>query len=446
MKQAFMKISLIALAFALVLAGCGGGTTSEQPTSSQQGENKQTTTTEAKDVTLNLRHTQIEERKQVRLALLQDVVNSTIANNPGLTIKMEGVEENHNRNEKLPAEMNAGNPPHIFELFGGDDTGRYVEAGRLLDLTDFLNESGLNNQFLDLDEFTVDGKVYGLPIAGYAMGVYYNKDIFNSLGVSEPKTLNDLINIADKAEAEGYTAFAQASADGWVNGMMFNAIWERHAGLDRIKGLADGSSKFTDPEHVAAFETYASLVNYFSPGALTLEYGQQAEIFMQGSAAMIYDGSWTASRFTDPEQAGDLVGKVGFFSFPDISGARGNQGTINSSYSNGYGFSANVNEDEKQAIYAFIKEFYNEENIRRHLIEDKLIPSIRLSDASGADTLLEGIINALSASKDTYPAWDAVLPRGIHSEVNNVLQEIIGKVSTPEQVAAKLQKEMDELE
>ncbi|WP_268633699.1 extracellular solute-binding protein [Paenibacillus alginolyticus] len=41
---------------------------------------------------------------------------------------------------------------------------------------------------MNLNEFTVDGKIYGLPRAGYVEGVFYNKKMFEDAGVQVPKT------------------------------------------------------------------------------------------------------------------------------------------------------------------------------------------------------------------------------------------------------------------
>ena len=156
------------------------------------------------EVTLSLRHTQIKETSQTRLRVLEDVVAKTEEENKGLTFKLEGIDEIVNRDTKLKQEMVAGNPPDIFEVFGGADLKLYVKANRMLDLTPILEELNLTDQFESLDEFTIDGRVYGVPYGGYSEGIFYNKKIFRDLELMAPKTWSELLQTPDRNKEAGY--------------------------------------------------------------------------------------------------------------------------------------------------------------------------------------------------------------------------------------------------
>ncbi|MCQ6559757.1 ABC transporter substrate-binding protein [Paenibacillus mendelii] len=122
----------------------------------------------------------------MRLQIFKDVVAKAEQENPGLKFELEGIDEVVNRDQKLKAEMAAGNPPDIFEVFGGADLNLYVKASRMLDLMPIIEELGLKDKFASLVEFTVDGKVYGLPF-GYSEGIFYNKKCSRNLGLPFPK-------------------------------------------------------------------------------------------------------------------------------------------------------------------------------------------------------------------------------------------------------------------
>ena len=57
-----------------------------------------------------------------------------------------------------------------------------------------------------------------------------------------------------------------------------------------------------------------------------------------GEAIMMMDGSWANSVFRDPAQAGDMVGKVGYFNLPPVN--EGDPVIVMQDANNGYGFSA----------------------------------------------------------------------------------------------------------
>ena len=41
-------------------------------------------------------------------------------------------------------------------------------------------------------KLTIDGKQYGVPYTYYQWGVYYRKDIYDELGLSEPSNFEEL--------------------------------------------------------------------------------------------------------------------------------------------------------------------------------------------------------------------------------------------------------------
>ncbi|MUT65848.1 extracellular solute-binding protein [Paenibacillus sp. NEAU-GSW1] len=445
MKKSYIAIATTLVSMMLVISACGsnnnGGTNANQGTDATKEPAATAEATQApKDVTLSLRHTQIKETSKTRLAILEDVVKQTQDANPGLTFKLEGIDEIVNRDQKLKAEMTAGNPPDIFEVFGGADLNLYVKAGRMLDLTPIIEELGIKDKFASLDEFTIDGKVYGLPFGGYSEAIFYNKKIFTELNLKTPTTWEELLTVADAIKAAGYTPFGLAAKDGWVNGMMWNTVMERNVGIDAINKLVTGEAKWTDENFVKGFASYAEIVNkdYFTKGALGLAYADQGAQLLSGKAAMVFTGTWDANRFSG-EEAGDLKGQIGYFPFPSITGGAGDQTSINASYSNGFGFSANLDADKIEAVKKFIANFYTEEVQKRTLVEDKLLPSMKLSDLSGVDPLTTEILTVMANASSSWKAYDAIVQPAVGAEVNVGLQELIGKVSTPEKVAAKIQ-------
>ncbi|MDQ8735794.1 extracellular solute-binding protein [Paenibacillus sp. LHD-38] len=450
MKKRSTLLATMLVSIMLVVSACGSNGNAE--TNKNTGTNNSTNTpaeateppAEAKDVTLSLRHTQIKETSKTRLKILEDVVAKTQEENKGLTFKLEGIDEIVNRDQKLKAEMAAGNPPDIFEVFGGADLKLYVKANRMLDLTPIIDELGLKDKFASLDEFTIDGKVYGLPFGGYSEAIFYNKKIFSELGLEIPTTWAQLLDVSEKIKAAGYTPFGLAAKDGWVNGMLWNTVMERNVGIDAFSKVVSGEAKWTDENFVKGFASYAELVNkdYFTKGALGLAYADQGAQLLSGKAAMVFTGTWDANRFSGDE-AGDLKGQIGYFAFPSIDGGAGDQTSINASYSNGFGFSANLNEDQVAAAKKFIANFFTEEVQKRTLVEDKLLPSMKLSDLSGVDPLTTEILTVMANASSSWKAYDAIVQPAVGADVNVGIQELIGKVTTPEKVAEKIQASQD---
>jgi len=462
MKKVLLTVIMLVLVSTAVLTACGSNSSNNQSNSNNSNkssnnsskattgpDNSAPTEEKVEPFTISLRHTQIGESQKFRKAILDDVVAKTEGDVPGLTIELEGVEDEVNRFTKLPAEMAAGNPPIIFDIFGGEgDALKYGEAGRLLDVAPILDELGLSDKFLNLDQFTVDGKVYGLPIGGNTEGFFYNEELFAQLGLSEPTTLAELENAAQVLTDNGYTAFAMGSKGAWVPLMLVNTLIGRYAGPEAINGLASGDVKWNSPEVIAAFTKYSEWVEkgYFTKGELGFEYADMLNEFVTGKAGMMFDGSWRASVFKDETQAGALTNKVSFFPMPAVDGGKGDQTYVNGNYSNGYGFSSNLNEQQLVAVKAFIKNMYSDEMQLRGLLEDGVLPSIKLSgDATSKveDKVVNKVIQVMGKSGGAFSHFDSTVKSEVYKESEDAILKLITKNETPQSVADILQAVQD---
>jgi len=459
MSKRLCAVLALMLVFAMAAAACGTGNSAgngggqpaakTEPGSQADGPDAAAPAGNAEPFTVSLRHIQIGESQKFRKAILDDVVRKTEEEIPGLKFELDGVEDEVNRFTKLPAEMAAGNPPKIFDLFGGaGDALKYAKAGRLLELTPILEELGIRDKFLNLGQFTLDGKVYGLPIGGSTEGFFYNQVLFEQLGIKEPQTWEELEQAAETLKQNGITPFAMGSKGAWVPLMMVNTLIGRYAGPEAIDGFSAGTHKWNDPEVVAAFAKYEEWVKkgYFTKGELGLEYADMLNQFLTGKAGMMFDGSWRASVFKDPEQAGELTGKVGFFAMPPVPGGKGDQTFVNGNYSNGYGFSADLNERELMAVKGFIKNMYNEDIQLRGLLEDGVLPSMKLSDdalAKVEDPLVKKVMQIMSNAGGAFSHFDSTVPSDVYKETEAEIQKLIAGLTTPQAMGDALQAVQD---
>lgn len=446
-KKLTTMLSLLTVS-AIALAGCGGGaktggnSTEPSPSASTAPSATPEASKPAEKFTINLRHTLVKESNAKELERLEQVKKDVEAKVPGLTIELNGMEEQTHRYQRLRAEMSQGNPPHIFNLFGGTDTIDFAKTGNLLDLTPILEELGLKDQFLNLGEFTVDGKVYGLPNAGYVEGIFYNKQIFKDAGVEVPKTWDELMTVSETLKSQGIVPFGLGAKDAWVTSMLFNTIWVRMGGPFITEDIQAGEAKWTDPGLIEGYKKYKELAEkeYFSKGTLSLTYAQGQGDFQTGKAAMAFDGSWAGGTFSNPDLT-PVAEHLGFFAFP-TTGGPGDK-AINASYSNGYGFSSKLNDQELVAVKEFIKRFYSKEEQEKQHIEEGWLPSMNIT-MSSAKPYVNEIVAASAAAETTFPAFDAVVPAKVRDTIYTATQELIGNRITPEQFGEKIQKVQEE--
>ncbi|MDP4096772.1 extracellular solute-binding protein [Paenibacillus sp. P96] len=451
MKKRFRAIFGCVLATFMILTGCSGGTGGTEGEQSEGGQMQGGSGAEPFEMTI--RHTQVGADKQRRLAILEDVVKQVEEDVPGVTFTLDGVDSDVNRKEKLRGEMAAGNPPDIFDLFGSPDSKVYAQEGMLLDLTPILEEIGIHDSFTSLDPFTYEGKVYGLPLGGSGEGFFYNKAYFEEKGWQPPQTFAEFEQMLADIKADGKVPMAGASKAGWVPLMLTNHLWSRYAGPDVTAKLVTGEAKWTDSKVIEAFAKHQEWVNkgYFKQGELGFEYAEYTTQFTSGEAILMYDGTWKSSVFKEGQSGEGMIGKVGFFNIPPVEGGTGDQTALMRDVNNGYGFSASVADDPRklEAVKSFIKNLFNEEMQLRGLVEDGVLPSMKLDEAvlneSITDDLMKQIVAVLNTAQTSFPAFDSLVQADVTTEISNIqIQKLIGGQSTPEQAAEQIQKVQDE--
>lgn len=148
---------------------------------------------------------------------------------------------------------------------------------------------------------TDDGKTtFCLPMASVIHGFMYNKEIFDELGLSVPKTIPEFMAVLETVKSKSkYTPIAMGSADQWEAATMgFQNVgpnfWKGEAGR---KALIDGSQKYTDAPYVNTFKHLASWAPYMGKGYKAQKYPDSQNLFSLGRAAIYPAGSWDISTF-----------------------------------------------------------------------------------------------------------------------------------------------------
>lgn len=139
-----------------------------------------------------------------------------------------------------------------------------------------------------------------IPLASVIHGFLYNKDIFKSLSLKQPETLDDFYNALEAVAAQSdITPLALGTADQWEAATMgFHNIgvnyWQGETGrLDLIAG----KSKLTDSAYVKTFEQLEKWAPYLGNGYKAQTYSQTQALFSSGKAAIYPAGSWDIASF-----------------------------------------------------------------------------------------------------------------------------------------------------
>lgn len=280
-----------------------------------------TNTPAPKQVTLKITHW-IPETKEV----VEKIDAAFSAANPGVKIEYSIVPGDQYENV-LKTKLLAGDGPDVF--FNFHDTADDLVANDLIgDLTGDPLYSRLLPQFQKLN---AKGKFLSVPLEFASHGVYYNKDVFDKLGLQLPNSYADFLALCDKIKKAGIDPLALGAKDAW---QMDNMWLPMFVSLGKAQNpninakLFDGTAKYSGPEVTSTFKAVEELVQkgYFEKGFLGLTWPQAAADFASGKAAMFVNGG-----FVIGESLKDNPNvKIGFFPFPAMTGKPAMMVTVNS--------------------------------------------------------------------------------------------------------------------
>ena len=137
-----------------------------------------------------------------------------------------------------------------------------------------------------LQPATIDGKVYGLPIAASARALYYNKDMLTKAGFPNgPATWDDVVAASEKLKADGTPGFGLMAKGTEVDVYYYYALWSY--GGDVID--SHDKAAFDSPAGVKALTLYKSLVDkgLTQPGVTNYTREDLQNLFKQGRVGMV---------------------------------------------------------------------------------------------------------------------------------------------------------------
>lgn len=213
-----------------------------------------------------------------------------------VTIKSVGGSSGTSLGQQLRADYTAGEMPDIFIIAGIEDYREWESL--ILDLSgeDWVDETSV--------AFTVDGTVYGFPVAIEGWGMAYNENILKAAGVNP----DDLVNfdayqeafekidaMKDELGLDSVVSMAASADMGWVTAHHnFNSLLSNGLPYGDTSVVEDLRAGNVDQERLAQYADWVELLfTYADPAVLTTgNYDAQVGAFATEKAAFLHQGNW----------------------------------------------------------------------------------------------------------------------------------------------------------
>ncbi|ANA80961.1 ABC transporter substrate-binding protein [Paenibacillus glucanolyticus] len=393
-------------------------------------------------ITLTFRHFWNKEHDKPVLAIFESVVRTYEKAHPNVKVNFESIDQTIHREQKLKSEMVTGTPPDMFVLFGGAEIVPYARSNRLMDLTEFLENAGLREQFKDLHHWTFNNRVYGLPFEGHAEPIYYNRALFQKLHLEPPKTMEELDEVIRVLQANDKIPFALGNEDRWPAGIFAHYFMDRYAGPELIDRLVEGEDgvSFQHQSYLKAFEKLEQWISEgaFSPHANDLSTEEAIAQFTEGKAAMYLNGSWDITLFRNEDHP-DFQNEVGVIPFPSLHS--GEERSLAGGYTIGIGLSSDLDEPKKQAALELLGMFYTTEVQTRLVYEGLRVPSMKITyDSKKTGPVFAQVTELMEDSASTFLPYDNKLSPEVNSSFLKVIEDMIGGRIDADNALEQIQK------
>ncbi len=217
------------------------------------------------------------------------------------------------------------------------------------------------------------GNIIGMPFRGHPLVLFYRKDIFKQLGLTVPRTWQDVITTAQtiqqkKPGTEGLSSMYKVNAGqnlfSWVS-----MLWGNGGDiLDKT-----GRPVFNSPKGLQATQTYIDMLRKYkvTPAAATT-YGEpeSSTEILQGRAAMWVGWWWYWAQFADPKAVAPAVlNNVGFAPAP------GWKGGTTQNYALVWPIGIFKNSKNQDAAWEFIK-YVSNSDVQKKVASNRSDPAL----------------------------------------------------------------------
>ena len=434
MKKAVSTV-LTAAMVAGMMTGCGsaGGSTDTQEAAGNSAGDDQ--------VVIDV----FQNKNEISDAL-QAAIDTYEEKNPNVKINLETV-GGSDYASSLKAKMLGNDPVEIFTLGGPDDIASYQEYLEPLTDQEWVSHVTAGG----VDNVTVDGEVYGLPLAIEGYGLIYNKKIFEAAGIDAStlttydaidKAFADLQKQIDEGKlAEEFPVLEAveeyAAKESWIVGLhtnnvalsqefksaanAFNSKTVAYTYGDQLKDLIDLETKYTSSKDNLSL---LNSVDYSTQvgGGLAIE-----------RVAVVQQGNWISSEVSNVSE--DVLDNLGILPIP-LKGVV--EDSIAVGVSNYWCVNSKSSDAEKKAAKDFLNWLYQSDEGKEIVVNNLgFIPAFdNYDNVSISDPLSAEVKRYVDAGK-TIPWVFSGQPSGWDSKVAANIQNYLAGSMTWDEVIAQ---------
>lgn len=366
-------------------------------------------------------------------------LEETKAKFPDIDLQVDAISDSGDSYKtKLKAAVAADQAPDIFFTWGGGWSQNFIDAGKVLCLDDYVDQTVLDKLIPGTTNyFTYDDKLYALPSRINVAMLFCNTELFQKVGVDYPETMDDLYAAVEKFRAAGYTPLACGGKDKWPIGIYLNGIATRTAGTSYVNDALAGKKSLDTPEIAQSVEILQHLVDIggFDKGVMAINRDESQVPFLEGQIPMYIQGSFVVSNIAE-SPIGD---KVKAINIPLVKGGKGTATEFLGGADQTFMINKKTADPQKAVeLYTYMCETFSKEVY----LSGGGLPTWKVDyDTSGiSNKIIVDIANQFEKSTGMTLWWNTVLT-GENSQIHEDLcVQAMMKEITPEEFCKQSEK------
>ncbi|SHE37033.1 carbohydrate ABC transporter substrate-binding protein, CUT1 family [Caldanaerobius fijiensis DSM 17918] len=298
----FKKLIAVILIAGMILSltACGGGSSSKTTSASKAGEKTTSANQAAKKgqpVEITYWHMWTSDWQKV----IENIVDQFNKTHPDIHVKPVSIPSN--ADQKFLTAVASGTPPDVFTEWNMI-IATFADKGAILSYDELMPQIG--EKVDDLKSWlypickeigTYKGKLYGLPFSMNDFMMFYNKKIFEEVGLDPnkpPQTIEELDSM--QAKMWKYDSRGMIQRIGFFPGWW--ALWDTAFGGNEGYNPNTDKFTFTDPQNVKVMEWFQSYSKKYDISKVDAFNKSNSNTlnnlwpFLSGRVAFAVDGMW----------------------------------------------------------------------------------------------------------------------------------------------------------
>lgn len=396
------------------------------------------------------------------VAMAQDEVVVWVTGEPGQATVYEAVAEEFNSenpgvkltvvtnssdifNPALIPALSAGEGPDVFTYgTGPGQPAALIDSGLVADLTDAYYEHSWGETIPEgiVSQTSKDGKLWAFGNEVETTGMFYNKAIFEEVGIEVPQTWAEMEAAVGSLQTAGYdTPIGLGGADKWPISHWQSMLFGRYAGPEGIENVLFSDGAWTDEPFVQASAKLQQISadGWFGPSPVAIGYGELMDRFWAGEIPMTFTGPWVIAG--GAEKTGDRVSDYSVFAVPPVEADQ----KIHPTNSIGNGWYIRENSEHTDTAIAYLNRLFKTTQGRIALLNSGVVPVGPLEDALAEATLPQLAVDIWKTSDDhaangSVPAFlDTITPKTLTTVSYDGLQALLLDSMTPAEFTEEMQ-------